>query len=134
MINVPFWYYAFNTIISPFLTQRTRSKFVLARPAKVTETLLKYIPVEEIPVQYGGLKRENNFEFSAEDGMVSELTIKSGSNEVIEMPVEEVRSRIYCVLTKTFREFQEDTNNADVNLYNRLERHCFGILLCWVGR
>ncbi|KAL4200757.1 hypothetical protein AMTRI_Chr02g255210 [Amborella trichopoda] len=42
-INVPFWYYAFSALLSPFLTQRTRSKFVLARPAKVTETLLKWV-------------------------------------------------------------------------------------------
>ncbi|GMN64868.1 hypothetical protein TIFTF001_033937 [Ficus carica] len=40
-INVPFWYYALNALLSPFLTQRTKSKFVIARPAKVTETLLK---------------------------------------------------------------------------------------------
>lgn len=40
-INVPFWYYAFHSLMSPFLTQRTRSKLVFARPSKVTETLLK---------------------------------------------------------------------------------------------
>ncbi|KAM1244977.1 hypothetical protein ACFX2I_036227 [Malus domestica] len=67
-INVPFWYYALNALLSPFLTQRTKSKFVVARPAKVTETLLKYIPTQEIPAQYGGFKRDNDSEFSAEDG------------------------------------------------------------------
>jgi hypothetical protein len=41
LINVPFWYYAFSTLFYPFLTQRTKSKFVVARPSKVTETLLK---------------------------------------------------------------------------------------------
>ncbi|KAJ9691279.1 hypothetical protein PVL29_013453 [Vitis rotundifolia] len=40
-INVPFWYYALNALLSPFLTQRTKSKFVFVRPSKVTETLLK---------------------------------------------------------------------------------------------
>ncbi|OAY47100.1 patellin-4 [Manihot esculenta] len=89
-INVPFWYYALNSLLSPFLTQRSKSKFVVARPAKVTETLLKYIPAEEIPVQYGGFKRENDFEFSTEDGKVSELVIKAGSSETIEIPAEEV--------------------------------------------
>ncbi|WCJ24363.1 Sec14p-like phosphatidylinositol transfer family protein [Euphorbia peplus] len=89
-INVPFWYYAFNAILSPFLTQRSKSKFVVARPAKVTETLLKYIPVEEIPVEYGGLKRENDFEFSAEDGVASELVIKAGATESIEIPAIQV--------------------------------------------
>ncbi|OAY31598.1 patellin-4 [Manihot esculenta] len=89
-INAPFWYYALNALLSPFLTQRSKSKFVVARPAKVTETLLKYIPAEEIPVQYGGLKRENDFEFSTEDGGASELVIKAGSTETIEIPAAEV--------------------------------------------
>ncbi|XAR50780.1 hypothetical protein NMG60_11005204 [Bertholletia excelsa] len=89
-INVPFWYYAFNALLSPFLTQRTKSKFVVARPGKVTETLLKYIPVEELPIQYGGLKRENDFEFSFQDVAVSELTIKAGAATTIEIPATEV--------------------------------------------
>ncbi|GLT41248.1 hypothetical protein SLA2020_153270 [Shorea laevis] len=41
IINAPFWYYAFTTVLSRFLTTRTKSKFVHARPSKVTETLLK---------------------------------------------------------------------------------------------
>ncbi|XP_010926887.1 patellin-4 [Elaeis guineensis] len=89
-INVPFWYYAFNALLSPFLTQRTKSKFVFARPAKVTETLLKYIPAEAIPIKYGGLKRENDIEFSVENGGVSELIVKAGSTECIEIPAPEV--------------------------------------------
>ncbi|XP_050369774.1 LOW QUALITY PROTEIN: patellin-4 [Argentina anserina] len=93
VINVPFWYYALNALLSPFLTQRTKSKFVVARPAKVTETLLQYIPAEEIPVQYGGFKRENDTEFfSTEDGSVSELTLKAGSTQTIEIDVAEVDS------------------------------------------
>ncbi|XP_042479096.1 patellin-4-like [Macadamia integrifolia] len=89
-INVPFWYYAFNAVLSPFLTQRTKSKFVFARPSMVSETLLKYISAENIPIQYGGLKRENDSEFSIEDGSVSELTVKSGGTETVEIPVPEV--------------------------------------------
>ncbi|XP_010690123.2 patellin-4 [Beta vulgaris subsp. vulgaris] len=85
-INVPFWYYAFYSLISPFLTQRSKSKFVVARPPKVTETLLRYIPLDEIPTQYGGFKRENDSEFSAEDGGVSEIILKPGSTETIEIP------------------------------------------------
>ncbi|XP_068323742.1 patellin-4-like [Pyrus communis] len=84
-INVPFWYYALNALLSPFLTQRTKSKFVVARPAKVTETLLKYIPAQEIPAQYGGFKRDNDSEFSAEDGAVSELIIKAGSTGTVQI-------------------------------------------------
>ncbi|CAN4080233.1 unnamed protein product [Withania somnifera] len=85
-INVPFWYYAIHSLLSPFLTQRTKSKFVFARPAKVTETLLKYIPIHEIPIQYGGLKRENDFEFSVSDCAASELLLRAGSTETIEIP------------------------------------------------
>ncbi|GKV03920.1 hypothetical protein SLEP1_g16153 [Rubroshorea leprosula] len=98
-INVPFWYYALNALLSPFLTQRTKSKFVVAHPAKVTETLLKYIPAEEVPVQYGGFKRENDFEFTGEDCAVSELTIKAGSTETIEIPADEVGSTLVWDLT-----------------------------------
>ncbi|CAK9165655.1 unnamed protein product [Ilex paraguariensis] len=84
-VNVPFWYYAFNALLSPFLTQRTKSKFVFTRPARVTDTLLKYIAAEEIPVHYGGLKRDNDTEFSTKDA-VSEVAVKAGSSETIEIP------------------------------------------------
>ncbi|XP_010460876.1 PREDICTED: patellin-4-like [Camelina sativa] len=82
-INVPFWFYAINAVLSPFLTQRTKSKFVVARPAKVTETLLKYIPAEELPVQYGGFKRDDETAFSNE--AVTEVVVKPGSSETIEI-------------------------------------------------
>ncbi|XP_022847946.1 patellin-4-like [Olea europaea var. sylvestris] len=93
-INVPFWYFAFHSLLSPFLTQRTKSKLVFARPSKVTETLLKYVPIQEIPIQYGGLKRENDFEFSVSDGETSEVVIKAGSTEVIEIPAPEAGSTL----------------------------------------
>ncbi|KAM1470665.1 hypothetical protein ACFX11_041351 [Malus domestica] len=57
-INVPWWYLAFNRMISPFLTQRTKSKFVFAGPSKSAKTLFKYIGPEYVPVQYGGLSKE----------------------------------------------------------------------------
>ncbi|CAN1226469.1 PATL4 [Linum grandiflorum] len=90
-INVPFWYYAMNALLSPFLTQRTRSKIVVARPAKVTETLLKYISIEQVPAQYGGFKRENDYEFGDEE-MIHESVVKAGSTETIEIPTPEVGS------------------------------------------
>lgn len=89
VINAPFWYYALNALLHPFLTQRTKSKFVVVRPAKVTETLLRYIPSEVIPTQYGGLKRENDIEFSMEEGKVLELSIKASSSGTIEIPAHE---------------------------------------------
>ncbi|QCD77410.1 4-nitrophenyl phosphatase [Vigna unguiculata] len=98
-INVPFWYYALNALLSPFLTQRTKSKIVVARPNKVTETLTKYIPIEEIPVQYGGFKRENDAEFSSQDGAVSELILKAGSTATVEIPALEVGNSVCWDLT-----------------------------------
>ncbi|KAG8074942.1 hypothetical protein GUJ93_ZPchr0006g45437 [Zizania palustris] len=89
LINVPFWYYAFSTLFYPFLTERTKSKFVVARPSKVTDTLLKYIPIESIPVKYGGLKRDGDNEFSAEDSEVTELIVKANSTESIEIEATE---------------------------------------------
>lgn len=88
-VNVPWWYAVLSAMISPFLTQRTKSKFVVARPARVTETLFKYISPEYVPVQYGGLSRENDPEFSAADGGVSELFIKPAAKQIIEIPVTE---------------------------------------------
>lgn len=96
-INVPFWYYAFNALLSPFLTQRTKSKFVFSRPSNVTETLLKYIPANEIPIKYGGLKRENDTEFSTEE--VSDLVVKSGATETIEIPAPEVGTTLVWDVT-----------------------------------
>ncbi|CAN8303852.1 unnamed protein product [Cochlearia groenlandica] len=91
-INVPFWFYAVTSVLSPFLTQRTKSKFVVTRPAKATETLLKYIPAEEIPVQYGGFKRDDDTEFSNET--VSEVVVKPNSSETIEIPAPEIEGTL----------------------------------------
>uniref|UniRef100_A0A2N9I3G9 CRAL-TRIO domain-containing protein n=1 Tax=Fagus sylvatica TaxID=28930 RepID=A0A2N9I3G9_FAGSY len=73
-------------LLSPFLSPRTKSKIIFARPAKVTETLFKYISAEEIFVHSGGLKQENDSEFSTEDA-VMEVTVKAGTTENIEIPV-----------------------------------------------
>ncbi|KAJ8446981.1 hypothetical protein Cgig2_006609 [Carnegiea gigantea] len=73
------------SITSPFLTQRSKSKFVVARPAKFTETLLKYILMEEILTQHGGFKHENDVEFAAAGGIV----LKPGPAETIEIAAPE---------------------------------------------
>lgn len=88
IINVPFWYYAYHVIHSRSFTQRTKSKFVLARPSRVAETLLKFISPENIPVQYGGLKRDDDDEFSATN-TVKEITVKGGLIESIQVPFPE---------------------------------------------
>ncbi|PON33039.1 CRAL-TRIO lipid binding domain containing protein [Parasponia andersonii] len=86
-INVPWWYLPFIRLISPFLTQRTKSKFVYAGPSKSTETLFKYIAPEQVPVQHGGLSRDGE-EFTTSDP-VTEVTVKPASKHTIEIPVSE---------------------------------------------
>ncbi|KAK8552603.1 hypothetical protein V6N13_120990 [Hibiscus sabdariffa] len=87
-INVPWWYLAFNRMISPFLTQRTKSKFVCAGPSKSAETLFRYISPEQVPVQYGGLSREGEQEFTVADA-VTEVTIKPATKHTVEFPITE---------------------------------------------
>ncbi|XP_057793642.1 patellin-3-like [Salvia miltiorrhiza] len=90
-INVPWWYLAFYTMMSPFLTQRTKSKFVFASPSKTPETLFKYITPEQVPTQYGGLSVdfcECNPEFTVEDP-ATEITIKPATKQIVEIIVNE---------------------------------------------
>jgi len=90
-INVPWWYLAFYTMISPFLTQRTKSKFVFAGPTKTAETLFKYITPEQVPTQYGGLSVdfcECNPEFTVDDP-ATELTVKPATKQTVEIIVNE---------------------------------------------
>ncbi|XP_042375199.1 patellin-3-like [Zingiber officinale] len=84
-INVPWWYLAFNRMMSPFLTQRTKSKFVFAGPSKSADTLFKYIAPEQVPVAFGGLSKENDPDFTSSDA-VTELSIKPSSKQSIEIP------------------------------------------------
>ncbi|PNY14094.1 patellin-3-like protein [Trifolium pratense] len=85
-INVPWWYLAVNRMISPFLTQRTKSKFVFAGPSKSTETLLSYIAPEQLSVKYGGLSKDGEF---GNSDAVTEITIKPASKHTVEFPVTE---------------------------------------------
>ncbi|KAL5231475.1 hypothetical protein ABZP36_030251 [Zizania latifolia] len=87
-INVPWWYIAANKMVSPFLTQRTKSKIIFCSQAKSAETLFRYIAPEQVPVQFGGLYKEDDTEFSSSDA-VNELTIKPSSKETIEIPATE---------------------------------------------
>ncbi|KAG8378489.1 hypothetical protein BUALT_Bualt08G0142400 [Buddleja alternifolia] len=90
-INVPWWYLAFYTMISPFLTQRTKSKFVFAGPTKTAETLFKYITPEQVPTQYGGLSVdfcECNPEFTIDDP-ATELIVKPATKQTVEIIVNE---------------------------------------------
>jgi hypothetical protein len=49
----------------------------------------RYIPPEQVPVQFGGLYKEDDPEFTTSDA-VTDLTIKASSKETIEIPATEV--------------------------------------------
>ncbi|MED6168169.1 hypothetical protein PIB30_009386 [Stylosanthes scabra] len=85
-INVPWWYLAVNRMISPFLTHRTKSKFVFAGPSKSAQTLLRYISAEQLPVKYGGLSKEGEF---GNSDAVTEITVKPATKHTVEFPVTE---------------------------------------------
>ncbi|KAM6592207.1 patellin-6-like [Cannabis sativa] len=89
IINVPFWYYVVHILRSRFLTLKTKQKFVFARSSEVTKTLLKFIAAENIPVEYGGLKRENDKDFSPLDE-AAVLKIKGNTTVYVKFPVSEV--------------------------------------------
>ncbi|KAG6431967.1 hypothetical protein SASPL_103539 [Salvia splendens] len=95
-INVPWWYVAYNRLISPFLTQRTKSKFVFAGPTKTAETLFKYIAPEHVPVQYGGLSKDGETEFTTADSATEE-TIKPAGKHTVELPVTEACTLVWEV-------------------------------------
>ncbi|KAI3460690.1 hypothetical protein Pfo_017353 [Paulownia fortunei] len=95
-VNVPWWYVAYNRMISPFLTQRTKSKFVFAGPTRTAETLFKYIAPEQVPVQYGGLSKEGEQEFTTADAATEEI-IKPTSKHTIELPITEAGTLVWEV-------------------------------------
>ncbi|KAI5567523.1 hypothetical protein BDE02_13G095900 [Populus trichocarpa] len=90
-INVPWWYLAFYTVMSPFMTQRTKSKFVFAGPSNSAETLFKYISPEQVPIQYGGLCVDFcdcNPEFTIADP-ATDITVKPATKQTVEIIIYE---------------------------------------------
>ncbi|KAI3947980.1 hypothetical protein MKW92_005845 [Papaver armeniacum] len=88
-INVPWWGIALWRWIclrTLFQSQRTKSKLVFAGSSKSPETLFKYISPEQVPVQYGGLYREGNKEFSCAD-LAEQILVKPGTRRPIEIPI-----------------------------------------------
>ncbi|XWS31422.1 hypothetical protein CRYUN_Cryun23aG0074100 [Craigia yunnanensis] len=98
IINVPLWYYVSHVLSSRLKTQRMNNKIVFARPGKVPEILLKYVSPENLPVEYGGLKRENDNEFFSED-KVSEQKVRANASESIQIPAPEAGVTIVWDLT-----------------------------------
>ncbi|KAL8129424.1 hypothetical protein V2J09_018579 [Rumex salicifolius] len=83
-INVPWYFSLLYSMFSPFLTQRTKSKFVIAKEGNVAETLYKFIRPEDIPVQYGGLSRLGDLK-SGPAKPASEFKVKGGEKVNIQI-------------------------------------------------
>ncbi|KAK1398141.1 Patellin-6 [Heracleum sosnowskyi] len=83
-INVPWHFSVLYSVFSPFLTQRTKSKFVISKEGNVAETLYKFIRPENIPVQYGGLSRLGDSE-NGPSKPASEFTVKGGEKVNIQI-------------------------------------------------
>ncbi|KAK4352794.1 hypothetical protein RND71_028312 [Anisodus tanguticus] len=93
-INVPWWYPAYYRMINALFTTRTKSKFVFAGASRSAETLFKYIVPEQVPVQYGGLSREGEQEFTIADP-ATEDTVKPATKHTIEFPVTEKTNLVW---------------------------------------
>lgn len=50
----------------------------------------RYIAPEDIPIQYGGFKREDDKEFSDLNGKVTEVTLRAGCTETLEFYIAKV--------------------------------------------
>ncbi|XP_058214687.1 patellin-6 [Rhododendron vialii] len=83
-INVPWYFSVLYSMFSPFLTQRTKSKFVISKEGNVAETLYKYIRPEDIPVHYGGLSRPSDLQ-NGPPKPASEFTVKGGEKVNIQI-------------------------------------------------
>ncbi|KAL1543621.1 Patellin-6 [Salvia divinorum] len=83
-INVPWYFSLLYSVISPFLTQRTKSKFVISKEGNAAETLYKFIRPEYVPVQYGGLSRPSD-SLSGPPKPASEFIVKGGEKVNIQI-------------------------------------------------
>ncbi|CAN7118514.1 unnamed protein product [Brassica rapa subsp. narinosa] len=83
-INVPWYFSVIYSMFSPFLTHRTKSKFVISKEGNAAETLYKFIRPEDIPVQYGGLSRPTESQ-NGPPKPASEFSIKGGEKVNIQI-------------------------------------------------
>lgn len=83
-INVPWYFSVLYSMFSPFLTHRTKSKFVISKEGNAAETLYKFIRPENVPVQYGGLSRPEDVH-GGPPKPASEFTVKGGEKVNIQI-------------------------------------------------
>ncbi|CAI9107634.1 OLC1v1007035C1 [Oldenlandia corymbosa var. corymbosa] len=91
--NVPLWNIAVNAINLRQITAKSKNKLIFVRSAKVTKTLLKYVNPENLLAQFGGLKRENDLEFSALDKVI-ESNVRANTVDQIKIPANEVERTV----------------------------------------
>ncbi|GKV51820.1 hypothetical protein SLEP1_g58444 [Rubroshorea leprosula] len=92
-INVPWYFSVLYSMFSPFLTQRTKSKFVISREGNAAETLYKFIRPEDVPIQYGGLSRPSDLH-NGSPKPTSEFTVKGGEKVNIQIEGNEAGATI----------------------------------------
>ncbi|KAK6164795.1 hypothetical protein DH2020_001659 [Rehmannia glutinosa] len=83
-VNVPWYFSLLYSMFSPFLTQRTKSKFVISKEGNAAETLYKFIRPEDVPVQYGGLSRPSDV-LNGPPKPASEFSVKGGEKVNIQI-------------------------------------------------
>ncbi|KAE8686081.1 Sec14p-like phosphatidylinositol transfer family protein, putative isoform 2 [Hibiscus syriacus] len=91
IVNVPLWYHVSHSVSSRLTTHKANYKTIFARPGRVTGTLLKFVSPENLPVEYGGLKRTNDDEFSP-DNEATEVDLKENATAEIEIPANQVNN------------------------------------------
>ncbi|GAV83647.1 CRAL_TRIO domain-containing protein/CRAL_TRIO_N domain-containing protein, partial [Cephalotus follicularis] len=128
IINTSLWYYTCHVLTSRLINQTSTNKFVFARPSRVTETLLKYMAPENLPVEYGGLRRENDDDFSPQDH-VRELNVRGNTAGCIPIPVTEPGITMVWDLTVVGWEVSyqeefipEDEGSYEVMLHNKEDK------------
>ncbi|WOG87173.1 hypothetical protein DCAR_0206396 [Daucus carota subsp. sativus] len=97
-INVPLWILAYHTLQLKHLSLKARNKFIFVKPYKVTKTLLKSIAPESLPVEYGGLKREVDDDFSVHDKAI-QLKVRPNATISIHIPVDKAGITVFWDIT-----------------------------------
>ncbi|MCO5576916.1 hypothetical protein L7F22_030737 [Adiantum nelumboides] len=89
VLNMPWWYYP-----ALYRLFKMEPKVVSAGPGKSTETLFKYIAPDQVPTEYGGLSRPNDVDFDGVEAPATQMTMKAGEKQSLELPIEEVGSTL----------------------------------------
>eukprot|EP01112_Ceratiomyxa_fruticulosa_P002799 TRINITY_DN1302_c0_g1_i1.p1 TRINITY_DN1302_c0_g1~~TRINITY_DN1302_c0_g1_i1.p1 ORF type:complete len:509 (-),score=126.97 TRINITY_DN1302_c0_g1_i1:102-1628(-) len=79
-VNVPWFFGALYSLFSSFTSERTRSKFIVCTKGAIKEKLIEFIPVDNLPEEYGGFsktERSKSGQKGTADEKTEEITIES---------------------------------------------------------